>query len=264
MTAYGTPTPTVRRAQHAMPGEQPVSVGPVNPVAPRASDVVAGLRTSPRFALAVGVYQAHQRDSGGRCRSCGSKTCRSRRDAATIIAAAGVNLADVDTARCATRLRRHQRAFPVRGGSPQRVKIARGQSRLSRRLCGPRRRPAMVTRGLRRSAETVALVQVRRTQGDGSMDRHPLCGRLFCRCGQRFIPGCSALSGREYVSVCGCRLWPIDAAAIEQRVYAHATCGAPASGSRRLTRSMAAVLSRFDGRIEVGGTLDDIRIMPRT
>ncbi|GLY98802.1 hypothetical protein [Actinoplanes sp. NBRC 103695] len=96
------------------------------------------------------------------------------------------------------------------------------------------------------------------------MDQHPLCGRLFCRCGQRFIPGCSALSGREYVSVCGCRLWPIDAAAIEQRVYAHATCGAPPSGSRRLTLSMAAVLSRFDGRIEVGGTLDDIRIMPRT
>jgi hypothetical protein len=124
MTAYGTPTPTVRPAQHAMPGELPVSVRPVNPVARRASDVVAGLRTSPRFALAVGVYQVHQRDGAGRCRSCGSKSCRSRGHAATIIAAAGVNLADVDMARCGIRLRRHQRAVPVRGASPQRVKIA--------------------------------------------------------------------------------------------------------------------------------------------
>jgi hypothetical protein len=264
MTAYGTPTPTVRPGQHAMSGEQPVSVGPVNPVAPRASDVVAGLRSSPRFALAVDVYQAHQRDSAGRCRSCGSKTCRSRRHAATIIAAAGVNLADVDTTRCGIRLRRHQRAFPVRGVSPHRVKIARIQSRLSRRLGESHRQPAMATRGLRTSVGTAALLQVRRTQRDGSMDRHPLCGRLFCRCGQRFIPGFSALSGREYVSLCGCRLWPIDAAAIEQRVYAHATCGTPASESRRLPRLMAAVLSRFDERIEVGGTLDDIRINPRT
>jgi hypothetical protein len=264
MTAYATPPPTVRRVQPAMPGEQSGSLGPVEPVAPRVDDVVAGLRTSPRFALAVDVYQAHQRDSAGRCRSCGSKTCRSRRHAATIISAAGVNLADVATARCGIRLRRHQRAFPIRGASLHRVTIARVQSRLSRRLCKSRRRPTMATRGLRTSVETAALVQTRRTQRSDSMDGHPLCGRLFCRCGQQFIPGCSALSGREYVSLCGCRLWPIDAAAIEQRVYAHATCGAPASRSRRLPRLIAAVLSRFDERIEVGGTLDDIRIMPRT
>jgi hypothetical protein len=252
MTAYGTPTPTVRPAQHAMPGEQPASVGPVNPVAPRASEVVSGLRASPRFALAVDVYQAHQRDSAGRCRSCGSKTCRSRRHAATIIAAAGVKLADVDTARCVVRLRRHQRPFPVRGGSFQRVKIARVQSRLSGRPCGPHRRPAMATRGLHKGRA-------------GSKDRHPLCGRLFCRCGQRFVPGCSALAGREYVSVCGCRLWPIDAAAVERRVYVHMTCAAQESGlSRRLPRSMAAILCHLDVRIEVGGTVDDIRIMPRT
>jgi hypothetical protein len=264
MTAYGTPTPTVRHAQSTMPGELHGSVEPVNPATPRASDVVAGLRTSPRFALAVDVYQVHQRDGAGRCRSCGSKNCRARGHAATIIAAAGVNLADVDTARCGIRLRRHQRAFPLRGRSPQRVKIARVQSRLSRRLCGSHRRPAMATRGPRMSAETAALVKARHTQRAGSMDRHPLCGRLFCRCGQRFIPGCSALAGREYMSLCGCRLWPIDAAAIEQRVYAHATGEAPASGSSRSPRLMAAVLSRCDVRIEVGGTLDDIRIMPRT
>src|SRR3954454_5668992 len=118
MTAYGTPTPTVRPTQSVMPGELPVSVRPVNPVAPRASDVVAGLRTSPRFALAVGVYQVHQRDGAGRCRSCGSKNCRSRGHAATIIAAAGVKLAHVDAARCGIRLRRHQGAVLVRGVSP--------------------------------------------------------------------------------------------------------------------------------------------------
>src|SRR4051794_33441316 len=104
MTAYGTSTPTVRPAQFAMPREFPGSVKPVNAVAPRACDVIAGLRASPRFALAVDVYQGHQRDGAGRCRSCGSKPCRSRGHAATIIAAAGVNLADVDTAHCGLRL----------------------------------------------------------------------------------------------------------------------------------------------------------------
>ena len=262
MTAYGTPTPTVRHAPSARPDELPVSAGPAaNPVAPRASDVVSGLRTSPRFALAVNVYQVHQRDGAGRCRSCGSKTCRTRGHAATIIAAAGVNLAEVDTARCGIQLRRRQRAFPVRGASPKQVKIARVQSRRPRRVCEPHRHSAMEAPGLRTSTETVALLRAARA---GSMDQYPLCGRLFCRCGQRFVPGCSALSGREYLSVCGCRLWPIDAAAVERRVYAHATHAALASGSRRPPRSMAAFLGHLDVRIEVGGTLDDIWIMPRT
>ncbi|MEV4706756.1 hypothetical protein [Actinoplanes sp. NPDC049316] len=96
------------------------------------------------------------------------------------------------------------------------------------------------------------------------MGRYPLCGRLFCGCGQRFVPGCSTASGREYVSLCGCRLWPLDAAAIEQRVYAYATCGASASGFSASPALVAAVLGQFDERIEVGGTLDDIRFMPPT
>ncbi|WP_203708048.1 hypothetical protein [Asanoa iriomotensis] len=94
--------------------------------------------------------------------------------------------------------------------------------------------------------------------------RYPLCGQLFCGCGQRFVPGFNAGSGREYVSFCGCRLWPIDADAIEQRVYVHAVCETPASGFGGPSELVAAVLGQFDGRIEVGGTLDDVRFMPST
>lgn len=61
-----------------------------------------------------------------------------------------------------------------------------------------------------------------------------------------------------------CRLWPIDADAIEQRVYAHATCGTRVSGTNRLSRITTAVLMHFDMRIEVGGTVDDVRFVPRT
>ena len=262
MTAYGTPPPTVRRARLATPGELPISIGLLHPTAHRAGDVLSGLRASPRYALAVQVFRSHQRNGAGRCRSCGDKHCRSRGHGATIIAAAGVNLADVDSARCGVRLRRHQRALPVRGHSPKRVKIARVAAR---RRCGqPHRRAMMATLGLRTSAEKAPLAKARHRGQARSIDQYPLCGRLFCCCGQRFTPSAANMSGREYMSVCGCRLWPIDAATIEQRVYAHVTGGLPASGSSRLLRLVAAALSRVDMRIEIGGTVDDVRIIYRT
>ncbi|WP_432832934.1 hypothetical protein [Dactylosporangium sp. CA-092794] len=96
------------------------------------------------------------------------------------------------------------------------------------------------------------------------MDRYPLYGRLFCGCGQRFVPGSSTAPGREYVSLCGCRLWPINAAVIEQRVYAYASSGSSASEFDAAPAVVAAVLSQFGERIEVGGTLDDIRFMRPT
>lgn len=160
MTAYGTPTPTGRRAQSTMPDELLVSVDLEYPVAPHGGDVVA-------------------------------------------------------------------------------------------------------PRGLRALAVPTALVRVCNVRSAGAVDRYPLRGLLFCRCGQRFIPGCSNPSGREYVSLCGCRLWPIDAAAVEQRVHAHATCGVPTTGSSRLPRFTAAVLRQFDLRIEVGGTVGDVRFVLR-
>lgn len=97
-----------------------------------------------------------------------------------------------------------------------------------------------------------------------SLDSYPLCGRLFCGCGQRFVPGSSTASAREYVSLCGCRLWPINAAAIEQRVYAYATSGSSALRCGAAPEAEVAVLSQFRERIEVGGTLDDIRFMRPT
>lgn len=68
------------------------------PSAPHSGAVVRGLTTSRMFALAVGVYQQHRRDGGGRCLRCGSRVCRSRRQAATVIEAAGVRPADIELA----------------------------------------------------------------------------------------------------------------------------------------------------------------------
>jgi hypothetical protein len=262
MTAYGTAPRTVRRAWPAMPGELPISVGLASPLVPRTGDVVSSLRASPTYALAVQVYRVHQRDGAGRCRACGSRQCRSWGHGAAIIAAAGVKRADVDTARCDVRLRRHQRAFPVRGDPPQGVKIARA---LSRRPCGQSHcRATAATRNLRTSAETAALAKARRPGLARSIDQYPLHGRLFCRCGQRFIPTCSSVSGREYMCLYGCRLWPIDAAAIEQRVYAHITCSLTASGSGRSLRAVTGRPQPFDMHIEVGGTVDDVWFVRRT
>ena len=96
----------------------------------------------------------------------------------------------------------------------------------------------------------------------GPLDSYPLWGRLYCVCGERFLPSCAADSTREYMSVCGCRLRPIDAAAVEWRVYAQAAHLVPpvSRGRERAEESLA----RLYARIEVGGTVDDIRFISRT
>jgi len=97
-----------------------------------------------------------------------------------------------------------------------------------------------------------------------SSDSYPLCGRLYCVCGERFFPSSAADSTREYMSVCGCRLRPIDAATIECRVYAQATHLVPSPATGRWHRHAERLLAQLYVRIEVGGTVDDVRFVPRT
>jgi hypothetical protein len=85
---------------------------------------------------------------------------------------------------------------------------------------------------------------------------------LYCVCGGRFFPSNAADSTGAYMSVCGCRLRPIDAATVERRVYTQAATfvSPPTTGCwrRRTMKSFA----RSCARIEVGGLIDDVRLVP--
>lgn len=93
---------------------------------------------------------------------------------------------------------------------------------------------------------------------------YPLSGRLFCRCGARFSRWGSPDSTREYTAVCGCRLRPIDADTIERQVYADAVRLDPVMTAAGWVEAPAEALTRLYSRIEVGGTVDDVRFVPRT
>jgi hypothetical protein len=98
--------------------------------------------------------------------------------------------------------------------------------------------------------------------GPQSVERHPLCGVLFCRCGAPFHRSDSPGARREYMTVCGCRLRPIDADTIERRV--HAAGNRVSEEAATVDQSALRTRDPFaGGRIEVGGTLDDIRFVPR-
>ena len=92
---------------------------------------------------------------------------------------------------------------------------------------------------------------------------YPLDGQLFCRCGSRFSRWGLSDSTREYMALCGCRLRPIDAETIECRVYADAVRRDPVSATG-WSEAPGEVLAHLYTRIEVGGTVDDVRFVPRT
>jgi hypothetical protein len=94
-----------------------------------------------------------------------------------------------------------------------------------------------------------------------SFDSYPLCWRLYCVCGERFFPSSATDSTREYMTVCGCRLRPIDAVTVERRVYAQAAHLSSLATDRWRRRTVES-LARFCARIEVGGTADDVRLLP--
>ena len=99
-----------------------------------------------------------------------------------------------------------------------------------------------------------------------SRDAYPLHGWLFCTCGQAFLRSDATGSARKYLSLCGCRLWPIDADVIEQLVYAAVASTGTAAGllNDSWANRPAEVFARLFIRIEMGGTVDDIRFVPRT
>jgi hypothetical protein len=93
---------------------------------------------------------------------------------------------------------------------------------------------------------------------------YPLQGWIFCICGQAFHRWGRIDATREYLSLCGCRLWPLDASTIERRVYAAVALAAPGLIGDGWTDRPAEVLARLFTRVEVGGTVEDIRLVPRT
>jgi len=108
-------------------------------------------------------------------------------------------------------------------------------------------------------SENSELVQTAR-----SINTYQLSGLLYCRCGAAFCRSGWPDAKREYMTVCGCRLRPIDADIIERRVYADATMLDPAWTINGFTETAAQVLAGAYTRIEVGGTVDDVRFVPRT
>ena len=92
---------------------------------------------------------------------------------------------------------------------------------------------------------------------------YPLQGWLFCVCGQAFLRSDGTGSTRGYLSLCGCRLWPIDADTVEQLVDAEVAGMAAGLIGDGGTGYPAEVFTRLFLRIEVGGTVDDIRFVLR-
>jgi len=92
-------------------------------------------------------------------------------------------------------------------------------------------------------------------------DAYPLCGLMFCCCGQPFLPSGWTEGTRTYLSLCGCRLRPIEAASVEQRVKAAAEL--PPVPSPVGAPDWAALHGMF-ARVEVGGTVEDLRLVHRT
>jgi hypothetical protein len=148
---------------------------------------------------------------------------------------------------------------------PRPSPACRGRThRHERSARSPRERKELTT-FRRRLAATAKETSVHSESANlaSSINLYPLCGRLFCRCGAPFCRWGSPDANREYMSVCGCRLRPVNAVLIERRVYADAARLDPASAIGGSSEALAEVLTRLYTRIEVGGTVDDVRFVPR-
>ncbi len=246
MTARVTPVAVAGRLRVTVPKAARAGTGYCDPT---EGVVVSALRCSRTFALAVDVYQRHRRDAGGRCQTCTTTTCRSRAQAATTIEAAGENPADFDMP---VHVRPGQRRRPLLLDVRPRSASA-GRSRT---------RPLTPTTEASRPRTPVALAK------GTTMPIHvvdsmpfPLRGLLYCACGQPFSPSGWTEDTRTYLSLCGCRLRPIDANAVERRVHAEAEL---ISASSTVDGFSGVALARLYSRIEVGGTVEDIRLLRRT
>lgn len=256
MAAKATQVATGSLSRLTLPSAKRRGAGPSDVEGVVASE----LRHSRMFLLAVEVYRAHARDGAGRCRSCGVGQCRSRVHAATIIDAAGASPAAFELSTHRPPRRRGllaRRVAITTGGGERRPAPAPDGGRWTRRPAMPRdvphRRPSAVWRpGLGMGSSVTAFVP--------PLDSYLLRGLLYCVCGQPFFPLGSTNADRSYRSLCGCRLWPLEANDIECRARAEAELvdGMPAMNGR------TAELARLFVRIEVGGTADMVRFQRRT
>jgi hypothetical protein len=92
----------------------------------------------------------------------------------------------------------------------------------------------------------------------------PLMGLLFCACGCRLYPWGWPQATRMYISLCGCRLRPLDAEAVERRVYAEASLTPPDLAATLTPDWRPAVLAHVFFRVEVGGTVEQMAFVRRT
>jgi hypothetical protein len=95
-------------------------------------------------------------------------------------------------------------------------------------------------------------------------DQFGLRGLVRCTCGLALQPLQLADESPAYRSPCGCRLWAVDAAAIEHRVYAAAKRMAPRLVPGLPADGCAGELPRLLVYVMVGGTIDDLTFVWRT
>lgn len=166
----------------------------------------------------------------------------------------------------------HSGQLAAPGAAPAPMRLVLDGSGLARRCSWsarswrdqPLSRDAPASRRGLPSTVTKASVHSELVHPARSTNLYPLCGRLFCRCGTPFCRWGSPEAKRKYMSVCGCRLRPIDADTIERRVYVDLARLDPASAAGYSPEKAAEVLARLYTRIEVGGTVDDVSFVPRT
>lgn len=98
-----------------------------------------------------------------------------------------------------------------------------------------------------------------------STEDFPLRGLLVCAtrgCRQRLYPQPSVGGPRAYRNSCGCRMRPIDAATIEQRVFEEVALRVPALLAPDPV-PCRAVYQKLLAEVAVGGTVDDVRLVWR-
>lgn len=96
-----------------------------------------------------------------------------------------------------------------------------------------------------------------------SPDPYPLRGLLFCRCGQQFHPVESIDGSRAYVSLCGCRMGPLDADTVERLVFNAAEREAPALFVNLPEERYVEAFRMVFAEVTVGGTTDEISYVVR-
>lgn len=126
-----------------------------------------------------------------------------------------------------------------------------------------RQRPAAATVVYRNDCSRAWGAPVLRTPQAWESGSYPLLGLLFCRCGQPFHRWETVGGTREYRSVCGCRLWPVDADTVERRVFAVVASSAQVRADESEAGPPAEVVGRRFSRIEMGGTAYDLRFVQR-